>query len=158
MVIRSSSALLLLFCALIGCSKPIAPDSKPVATASESAPQTIKGTIGFSALTLTNPFFKVIADTMKEEAAKRGYDVVVVSAERDVKVQADQVNEFIVKGVSGLRFAGNWPLKRVQTTGSDSLRAGIPFIRCEMAWMYSGVVPQQPPTMFSQPSLAKSST
>ena len=58
-----------------------------------------KGTIGFSALTLTNPFFKVIADTMTDEAAKHGYDVIVVSGERDVKRQADQVGEFIVKGV-----------------------------------------------------------
>jgi ribose transport system substrate-binding protein len=61
-----------------------------------------KGTIGFSALTLTNPFFKVIADNMKSEAEKNGYEVIVVSAERDVKQQADQVNEFIVKGVSAI--------------------------------------------------------
>lgn len=61
-----------------------------------------KGVIGFSALTLTNPFFKVIADNMKAEAAKHGYEVVVVSAERDVKQQADQVNEFIVKQVSAI--------------------------------------------------------
>jgi ribose transport system substrate-binding protein len=102
MVIRSCSALLLLCFAFVGCSKPSVPDSKPVATAPENAPPVAKGTIGFSALTLTNPFFKVIADTMKEEAAKRGYEVVVVSAERDVKIQADQVNEFIVKGVSAI--------------------------------------------------------
>jgi len=58
-----------------------------------------KGTIGFSALTLTNPFFKVIADEMKTEAEKHGYELIVVSGERDVKKQTDQVNEFIVKGV-----------------------------------------------------------
>ena len=34
-----------------------------------------KGTIGVSVLTLTNPFFKVIGDTITEEARKRGYDV-----------------------------------------------------------------------------------
>ena len=61
-----------------------------------------KGTIGFSALTLSNPFFKVIADTMKAEAAKHGYDVLVVSADRDVKKQADQIQEFIVKGVAAI--------------------------------------------------------
>jgi len=61
-----------------------------------------KGTIGFSALTLTNPFFKVIADNMKIEAEKQGYDLIVVSADEDVKKQADQVHEFIVKGVSAI--------------------------------------------------------
>lgn len=61
-----------------------------------------KGTIGFSALTLTNPFFKVIADTMRAEAEMLGYDVIVVSADRDVKKQADQIQEFIVKGVAAI--------------------------------------------------------
>lgn len=61
-----------------------------------------KGTIGFSALTLTNPFFKVIADKMKEEAEKNGYELIVLSAERDVKKQADHVDEFLVKGVSAI--------------------------------------------------------
>ena len=58
-----------------------------------------KGVIGYSALTLTNPFFKTIADSMKEEAAANGYELIVVSGERNVKTQADQVNEFIVRGV-----------------------------------------------------------
>lgn len=61
-----------------------------------------KGTIGFSALTLTNPFFKTIADTMQGEAAKAGYDMIVVSGENDVKKQADQIDEFIVKGVNAI--------------------------------------------------------
>jgi ribose transport system substrate-binding protein len=61
-----------------------------------------KGVIGFSALTLTNPFFKVIADEMQAAAVEQGYEVAVVSAERDVKTQADQVQEFIVKGVAAI--------------------------------------------------------
>ncbi len=36
------------------------------------------------------------------EAEKHGYELIVVSAERDVKRQADQINEFIVKGVSAI--------------------------------------------------------
>ena len=48
---------------------------------------TSKGTIGVSVLTLTNPFFKVIADGITDEAKKNGYDVVVVSGEFDVARQ-----------------------------------------------------------------------
>lgn len=102
--------LALLICAgcvwLSGCGGSAGSSTKPAGTASNDAnsgaPQKKKGTIGFSALTLTNPFFQVIADNMKEEAAKHGYEVIVVSAERDVKKQADQVNEFIVKGVDAI--------------------------------------------------------
>lgn len=61
-----------------------------------------KGTIGYSALTLTNPYFKVIADTMQASAREHGYELLVLSAERDVKVQTDHVREFIVKGVSAI--------------------------------------------------------
>ncbi|HVX12949.1 MAG TPA: substrate-binding domain-containing protein [Pirellulales bacterium] len=95
------SALLAMALALgvTGCGA--GPGGAPAAAAA-GVVGTYKGTIGFSALTLTNPFFKVIAENMRAEAAKHGYAMIVVSAERDVKLQADQVNEFIVRGVSAI--------------------------------------------------------
>ena len=39
---------------------------------------------------------------MEEEAAKHGYELLTVSGERDVKKQADQVDDFITKGVSAI--------------------------------------------------------
>jgi ribose transport system substrate-binding protein len=62
----------------------------------------VHGTIGYSALTLTNPFFMTISDTMQEEAKKHGYEMVVVTGESDVKVQADQIDDFIVQGVAAI--------------------------------------------------------
>lgn len=53
-------------------------------------------------MTLTNPFFKVIADTMTAEAAPHGYQVLVVSADDNVKKQSDQIDDFIVKGVTAI--------------------------------------------------------
>ena len=61
-----------------------------------------KGTIGYSALTLTNPFFKIIADTMAAEAEQHGYDLTVVSANENVARQSEQVDEFIVQGVAAI--------------------------------------------------------
>ena len=55
-----------------------------------------KGTIGVSLLTLQNPFFKVIGDNITAEAKKNGYDTIVVSADRDVLTQGNQVKDFIV--------------------------------------------------------------
>jgi ribose transport system substrate-binding protein len=107
---RSHVALLVLCIGLsaAGCGKtnstptPAAPTAGTGPTGEAPAPTSSRGVIGFSALTLTNPFFKVIADEMTAEAAKHGYEVAVVSAENDVKTQADQVQEFIVKGVSAI--------------------------------------------------------
>ncbi|MFN7735231.1 MAG: substrate-binding domain-containing protein [Pirellula sp.] len=92
---------------LTGCnnSKPPASTNKPTNDPTIPSPPVAsgsKGTIGYSALTLTNPFFTVIADTMKAEAEKQGYEIIVLSADRDVKKQADHVHDFIVKGVSAI--------------------------------------------------------
>ena len=61
-----------------------------------------RGTIGLSVMTLTNPFFKVIAETFTEEANKHGYDVLVTSGEFDVARQHNQVKDFIVQQVSAI--------------------------------------------------------
>jgi len=61
-----------------------------------------RGTIGVSVLTLTNPFFKVIADNITAEAAKHGFDVVVVSGDEDVAKQQNQVKDFLVRRVDAI--------------------------------------------------------
>lgn len=61
-----------------------------------------KWTIGLSVLTLTNPFFKEIADTMAEEAAKHGYRVLVVSGDGDVAKQDKQLRDFLIKKVDAI--------------------------------------------------------
>src|SRR6056297_241240 len=98
---RTLTAILLLALGVFtGCGKrepggDVSPN--PGSDATES-----RGTIGFSALTLTNPFFKVVADNMEAEAEKHGYEMILVSGERDVNKQADQIDDFIVKGVSAI--------------------------------------------------------
>ena len=57
-----------------------------------------RGTIGFSALTLENPFFMHIAETMKAEAKKHGYDLFCVSTDLDVAKQVSQIDDFIAEG------------------------------------------------------------
>ncbi len=92
--------------AVVGCGESNTDSSDTssgdAGSAAGAGSEEFKGTIGYSALTLTNPFFKVIADSMTEEAAKHGYEVVVVSGDQDVKKQSDQIDDFIVKGVSAI--------------------------------------------------------
>lgn len=53
-----------------------------------------KGRIGMTCMDLTNPFFKLIANIMEEEAAKHGYKVVALSAELDPAKQNNQLADF----------------------------------------------------------------
>jgi ribose transport system substrate-binding protein len=64
--------------------------------ASSGAASAKKGKIGVSVLTLTNPYFKVISDTITAEAAKHGYEVIVTSGDFDVAKQRNQVKDFLV--------------------------------------------------------------
>jgi ribose transport system substrate-binding protein len=87
---------LLLACVLTGCG------SRDAATSAKKTPKgTSKGTIGVSVLTLTNPFFKVIGDTITEELTKHGYEVVVVSGEQ-IDRQQKQVEDFLVSKVAAI--------------------------------------------------------
>ena len=82
------------------------PGGRPVENAGDrgkaTAPADVRGVIGYSALTLTNPFFKVIAENMEDELASHGYQMLLNSGEQDVKRQAEQIDDFIVKEVSAI--------------------------------------------------------
>ncbi len=131
MVFRFHGFIAVLFLAfLIGCADESTLSTDPatssnIPTEKSAAPSASKGTIGFSTLTLTNPFFKIIADTMTEEARKNGYEVVVVSGDQDVNRQTAQIEDFIVKGVSAI-VLNPCDSKAVGTAIRKANEAGIP--------------------------------
>ena len=85
----------LLLASMPGCkAEPEGSDS--------SSPEASKGVLGYSMLELENPFFNVIADSMQAEAEKHGYELLVVNGDRNPKTQADQIDDFIVKGVAAI--------------------------------------------------------
>ena len=86
----------LLFCTLglfAGCGRST--DRSEVPTAPKS-----RGTIGVSLLALDNPFFQVIGDNITSEGKKHGYTTIVVSGDKDVAKQSNQIKDFIVKKVT----------------------------------------------------------
>jgi ribose transport system substrate-binding protein len=93
-----------------------------------------KGTIGLSVLTLTNPFFKVIADSMTAEAKKNGYDVQVVSGEFDVAKQQNQVKDFIVRKVAAIVLTP-CDSKAIGPAIKEANDAGIPVFTADIACM-----------------------
>lgn len=87
-----SRLLPLLALLALGCTRPAAAPSADAG----------RGVIGVSLLTLTNPFFKTIGDNIRDEAAKYGYTVVVVSGDNDVARQQNQVKDFLVRGAAAV--------------------------------------------------------
>ncbi|MEK6248719.1 MAG: DUF1080 domain-containing protein, partial [Planctomycetales bacterium] len=77
---------------------------EPAAASAKAKPE-LQGTIGVSLMTLTNPFFGVIAETIEKEAAKHGYEILLLSADEDAAKQSAQVKDFIVKDVTVIVLA-----------------------------------------------------
>mgnify|MGYP003343620811 CR=1 FL=1 len=104
---------------------------------SEENKTSSKGTIGVSVLTLGNPFFSVIADSISTEAAKYGYDVIVVDGNRNVQKQANQIDDFLTKGVSAIVLN---PCDRISTGAAikKANDAGVPVFTCDLKCVAEG--------------------
>ncbi|MFM8578467.1 MAG: substrate-binding domain-containing protein [Planctomycetaceae bacterium] len=122
-----------LLCVAIGCGTPAgAPRSDAGAAA------TSKGTIGVSLLALENPFFKVIGDSITAEGAARGYDTLVVSADKDVARQGNQIKDFIVKKVSAIVLSP-CDSKSIVPVIREANEAGIPVFTVDIPCNEPGV-------------------
>lgn len=51
---------------------------------------------------LTNPFFKLIANVMEDEAAKHGYELVALSGDLDPAKQNNQLSDFVAQGYNAI--------------------------------------------------------
>jgi len=67
-----------------------------------SADEPAKGRIGMTCMDLTNPFFKLIANVMEEEAAKYGYELVALDAATDPAKQNNQLSDFVAQGYDAI--------------------------------------------------------
>jgi len=106
---------------------------KKAATSTSGAPADTKGTIGVSLLTLDNPFFKVIGDNITAEARRHGYDALVVSGEKDVARQSNQVKDFIVKKVAAIVLSP-CDSKAIGSVIREANGAGIPVFTVDIPY------------------------
>lgn len=119
-----------------GCGAPADGASKRTLGA-DSKDVVRRGAIGVSVLTLTNPFFKTIADTMVAEGAKVGYDVLVVSGEFDVAKQQNQVKDFIVRQVAAIVLCP-CDSRSIGPVIQEANVAGIPVFTADIACLAPG--------------------
>lgn len=133
-------AFALVAAGLIGCGDEKDTDGKSKGqqkpTPAAKAPA-IKRTIGLSVLTLTNPFFKEIADNMADEGKKHGYSVIVTSGEFDVAKQQNQVKDFLVKKVDAIVLTP-CDSKSIGPAIEEANQAGIPVFTADIACIAEG--------------------
>lgn len=122
-MIRRTSLLLISasLVALAGCGDK--KEAKPSTTAGGAGKQ--RGTIGATCMDTGNPFFKVIEASMKEEAAKHGYEVIYLGAKNDAALQQEQVKDFIVKKVDAIAINPK-DSKAIGTSIAEANRNKIP--------------------------------
>lgn len=121
------------FAFLAACDRPISPPS-----AGGSAQPAGKGAIGISMLTLDNPFFKVIGDTISAEGKKQGYDSILVSGDKDVAKQSNQIKDFIVKKVAAIVLSP-CDSKSIVPVIQEANAAGIPVFTVDIPCNEPGV-------------------
>jgi ribose transport system substrate-binding protein len=98
-----------------------------------------RGTICVSLLALDNPFFKVIGDAIAAEAAKQGFQAVVVSADKDVARQGNQIKDFIVKKAAAIVLSP-CDSKSIVPVIREANAAGIPVFTVDIPCNEPGVV------------------
>jgi len=113
-------------------------DSSKAAVPGEKTAASVKGTIGVSVLTLTNPFFKVIGDTITAEARKQGYDTIVVSGDFDVAKQQNQVKDFIVRHCAAIVLCP-CDSRAIGPAIKEANEANIPVFTADIATLAEGV-------------------
>jgi len=84
-----------------------------------------KGKIGVTCMDLTNPFFKLIANVMQEEAAKYGYEIVALSGQNDPAKQNNQLSDFVAQGYDAI-FLNPVDSKAAGEGVKKAHEAGIP--------------------------------
>ena len=100
--------------------------------------RTITKKIGVSLLTLDNPFFKVIGDNIQSAGKEKGYEVVVVSGDKDVAKQGNQIKDFIVQGVSAIVLSP-CDSKSIVPVIQEANTAGIPVFTVDIPCNEPGV-------------------
>jgi ribose transport system substrate-binding protein len=109
------------------------------ATPAPRAAAAPRGTIGVSLLALDNPFFKVIGDTIAAEAARQGYDTIVVSADKDVARQGNQIKDFIVKKAAAVVMSP-CDSKSIVPVVREANAAGIPVFTVDIPCNEPGIM------------------
>jgi ribose transport system substrate-binding protein len=97
-----------------------------------------KPVVGVTLLTQTHAFFKELEDGLREAAAERNLDLVIVACEMDPARQAAQIEDFVAQRVAAI-LAAPCDSNAIGPHLSGPERAGIPVFTVDIA-AHSGKV------------------
>ncbi|RLS39335.1 MAG: sugar ABC transporter substrate-binding protein [Planctomycetota bacterium] len=118
---------------MAGCGGSGKPGSAGKGAAAGSLPL-----VGVSLLTLDNPFFRVIGDTLTTELAKEGFQVLVVSADKDPARQSNQVQDFLQQGARAIVLSP-CEAKAMVPAIQEANRKGVPVFTVDIPCREEGV-------------------
>lgn len=118
-----------------GCGGGGAEKNKPQSGATETGKKPL---VGVSLLTLDNPFFRVIGDTVTQELDGAGYRVVVVSADKDPARQSNQVQDFLQQGARAI-ILSPCEAKAVVPAIQEANKKGVPVFTVDIPCREEGV-------------------
>lgn len=99
---------------------------------SEKKAQNKRPLVGVTLLTQTHDFYKELEKGLRDEASKRGLDVVVTSCEMDPAKQASQIEDFVAQHVSAI-IAAPCDSAAIGANLSGPEKAGIPVFTADIA-------------------------
>ena len=116
--------LIVILCC-VSCAKDASQPEANGASDGKQAHIEPQGKIGMTCMDLTNPFFKLIANVMQEEASKYGYEVVASSGDNDPAKQNNQLSDFVAQGYDAI-FLNPVDSKAAGEGVKKAHEAGIP--------------------------------
>jgi ribose transport system substrate-binding protein len=112
-----TATAIVLAAAALGCSR---------------APGSTRPTVGVTLLTEQHAFYKELEDGLREEAAAKNLDLVIVACEMDPAKQASQIEDFVARHVAALLVAPCDSSAVAQNLASAE-RAGVPVFTADIA-------------------------
>lgn len=97
-----------------------------------------RGTIGYSAMDMGNPFFEIIKDHLARDAKAAGFDLIVENADSDVKAQAEHLDAFIAKRVTAI-VLNPCDTSSAGPSIKKANEAGIPVFTCDTQCVAEGI-------------------
>jgi ribose transport system substrate-binding protein len=110
----------------VGCG------GKPAEQPQGAAPAKKKPVVGVTLLTQTHDFYKELEKGMKDEADKRGLELIVTSCEMDPAKQASQIEDFVAQKVSAI-LAAPCDSDAIGANLAGAEAAGIPVFTADIA-------------------------
>jgi ribose transport system substrate-binding protein len=110
----------------VGCG------GKPAEQAPGASPAKKKPVVGVTLLTQTHDFYKELEKGLKDEADKRGLELIVTSCEMDPAKQASQIEDFVAQKVSAI-LAAPCDSDAIGANLAGAEAAGIPVFTADIA-------------------------